>query len=73
MILPDAADIPEKQDRSKTINTQIPISIDERGCPELPTTTMADGYKTKIVQSMLREYCTAHIREFTCNPLANKV
>jgi hypothetical protein len=24
---------------------------------------MNDGYKTKIVQSMLREYCTLHIRE----------
>jgi hypothetical protein len=73
MILPDTVDILGKQDRSKTINTQIPITFDASGCPDLPTTTMGNGYKTKIVQSMLREYCTAHIREFTCNPLANKV
>jgi hypothetical protein len=54
---------PEKKDRSKTITTAIPISMDADGCPELPTTTAADGYKAKVVQSMTRNYCLAHIRE----------
>jgi hypothetical protein len=63
MILAEAVQIPEKQICSKTITTHIPISFDAVGCPELPTTTMADGHKTKNVQSLLREYCTEHIRE----------
>ena len=63
------AQTPPQEVRSKTVTTQIPIAIDAVGCPTLPTTTMADGYKTKRVQSMLREYCTAHIREFSFDPL----
>ena len=53
---------------SKTVTTQIPISIDVVRCPALPTTTISDCYKAKIVQSMLREYCTAHIYEKAINP-----
>lgn len=68
MIHPDTVHSPPIKDRSKTITTQIPISIDQDGCPELPKVTMSDGYKTKVVQSMLREYCTAHIRELSYNP-----
>jgi hypothetical protein len=70
MSLPETVQSPPRMVRSKTVTTQIPISIDEVGCPELPTTTMADGYKAKIVQSMLREYCTAHIREHSFNSFA---
>jgi hypothetical protein len=58
----DPTDVPPKPDRSKTITTKIPITKDMSGCPELPTVSMLDGYKTKVVQSMLREYCTAHVR-----------
>ena len=31
--------------------------------PTLPSTTMSGGYATKVVQSMLEEYCIAHIHE----------
>ncbi|KAF8259055.1 hypothetical protein EI94DRAFT_1814044 [Lactarius quietus] len=61
----DPVEVLAKPDHSKTITTKIPISVDMSGCPELPTVTMLDGYKTKVVQSMLREYCTAHMRFIT--------
>ncbi|KAF8270246.1 hypothetical protein EI94DRAFT_1698918 [Lactarius quietus] len=57
----DPVEVLAKPDHSKTITTKIPISMDMSGCPKLPTVTMLDGYKTKVVQSMLREYCTAHM------------
>ena len=58
---------PEAEDL-ETMNTNpIPIQLDDAGFPELPPTTRNDGRKTKIVQSMLREYCTAHIRELHLN------
>jgi hypothetical protein len=72
MILAETIQVPQKLDRSKTITTQIPISIDSDGYPELPTVSMADGYKTKVVQSMLRDYCTAHIREPSFYPFSAK-
>ncbi|KAH9009634.1 hypothetical protein EDB85DRAFT_2162478 [Lactarius pseudohatsudake] len=56
-----------KKDRSRTINTPIPIVFDKYKCPKLPKVTMFDGYKAKVVQSLLREYCTAHIRFVTGN------
>src|ERR1700735_3732086 len=52
-----------KQDRSQTIKSRIPIPKEHSGRPAIPSTTMSDGYATKVVQSMLREYCTAHLRE----------
>jgi hypothetical protein len=63
MILPEVVESPEKKDLSRTITTRIHISFDSDGCPELPKARRKDGYKTKVLQSMLREYCTAHIRE----------
>jgi hypothetical protein len=63
MASPESIPSTPPKDHSKTNTTPISISLDADGCPELPTVTMADGYKTKVVQSMLREYCTAHIRE----------
>jgi hypothetical protein len=48
----------------KTITTPIPITIKSNGCPDIPTVTIEQGYKTKIVQTMLREYCTEHIRKY---------
>ncbi|KAH9172395.1 hypothetical protein EDB89DRAFT_1906250 [Lactarius sanguifluus] len=59
---------PPKKDLSRTIKTPIPIILDTDGCPELPTVTMSDGYKAKVVQSLLRDYCTAHIRYVTRKP-----
>jgi hypothetical protein len=63
MVSPEPIPSSPPKNRSKTNSTPIPILFDSDGCPELPTVTMPDGYKTKVVQSMLREYCTAHIRE----------
>ncbi|KAH8992193.1 hypothetical protein EDB92DRAFT_1816038 [Lactarius akahatsu] len=57
-----------KKDLSRTIKTPIPIICDRDGCPELPTVAMSDGYKAKVVQSLLRDYCTAHIRYVTRKP-----
>ena len=37
--------------------------MESDGCPILPLITPLDNYKTKAVQSMLREYCNAHARE----------
>ncbi|KAH9040940.1 hypothetical protein EDB85DRAFT_1886610 [Lactarius pseudohatsudake] len=58
---------PLKKDRSRTLNIPIRIVFDKDGCPELPKVTMFNGYKAKVVQSLLREYCTAHIRLVTRN------
>ncbi len=60
--LDDVQTIPK--DRSKTIKTPIIIQTKSNGCPEIPEITMAQGYKTKIVQIMLRDYLLAHIGEF---------
>ena len=58
----DPVDAPVK-DRSKTIKTMIPISKDSTGRPALPSITRSSNLHTKIIQSMLREYCMAHIHE----------
>ncbi|KAH9047244.1 hypothetical protein EDB84DRAFT_1435042 [Lactarius hengduanensis] len=45
--------------------TPIPLVVDKGRFPALPTVTMSDGYKAKVVQTLLREYCTTHIRYVT--------
>lgn len=50
--------------RSKTNKTPIHIKTDANGKPDIPLVTPVDAYHTKVVQTMLREYCTTHIREF---------
>ncbi|KAI9429894.1 hypothetical protein H4582DRAFT_2064504 [Lactarius indigo] len=54
-----------KRDLSKTITTPIPLVFNADGFPELPTVVSHDGYKAKVVQTLLRDYCTAHIRYVT--------
>jgi hypothetical protein len=67
-LIPVLGDVQTTQkDRSKTIKTPISIPIKSNGCPEIPDITMAQGYKTKVVQAMLRDYCTSHIREPSFN------
>jgi hypothetical protein len=56
-----AESIPIK-DNSRTVMAPIPIDTNEDGSPVLPVITINDGHKTKIVQNMLRDYCTTHIR-----------
>ncbi|KAH9069394.1 hypothetical protein EDB83DRAFT_2314420 [Lactarius deliciosus] len=63
----ETVDTPKK-DLSRTIKTPIPIICNADRCPELPTVAMSDGYKAKVVQSLLRDYCTAHIRYVTRKP-----
>jgi hypothetical protein len=48
---------------SKTNKTPIQITMDAGGEPEIPPVTKADGYHTKVIQTTLRNYCTAHIRK----------
>ncbi|KAI9428965.1 hypothetical protein H4582DRAFT_2066083 [Lactarius indigo] len=52
-----------KRDLSKTITTPIPLVFNADGFPELPTVVSHDRYKAKVVQTLLRDYCTAHIHE----------
>jgi hypothetical protein len=67
MKLTEPDEEPEEEDPAKLNMKPIPVHLDEAGFPELPPTTSMDTNKTKIVQSMLREYCTAHIRELYIN------
>jgi hypothetical protein len=57
----------EEEDPEKMKSKPIPVLLDADGFPELPPTMSNDPYKTKMVQSMLREYCTAHVCELHCN------
>lgn len=54
---------PVRRGRSGRAATRIPISIDADGCPELPTITAQEKPPAKPLQSMLRDYCIAHMRE----------
>ena len=56
-------DDPPKKDHTRTVSKNIDIVLSEDGHPELPDISMYDDFKAKPLQSMLREYCTAHIRE----------
>ncbi|KAF8271564.1 hypothetical protein EI94DRAFT_1698108 [Lactarius quietus] len=44
----DPGEVHPKPGHSTTITTKIPISMDMSECPELPTTSMLNGYKTKV-------------------------
>ncbi|KAN0128961.1 hypothetical protein V8E53_013223 [Lactarius tabidus] len=50
-----------EEDHENMTTKPIPVHLDADRFPELPPTTSNDLHKTKIIQSMLREYCTAHI------------
>jgi hypothetical protein len=63
---------PEAEDPAKMNTKPIPVPLDDAGFPELPPTTQNDNNKTKIVQSMLREYCTAHARELYLNVFSER-
>ncbi|KAN0140679.1 hypothetical protein V8E53_001506 [Lactarius tabidus] len=54
-----------EEDRENMTTKPISVHLDADRFPELPPTTSNDPHKTKIIQSMLREYCTAHIRFIT--------
>src|ERR1700677_2972277 len=61
-------DIPD-EDRNavnawtKSIKTLIEITTDAEGEPEIPSVIQGSGFHTKVVQTAVRNYCTAHIRE----------
>ncbi|KAH9009513.1 hypothetical protein EDB83DRAFT_2322736 [Lactarius deliciosus] len=55
-------DQPAEKDRSKTLKAPIPIITDSNGLPAIPSITRGGSINTKVVQTTLRNYCTAHIR-----------
>ena len=58
---PDDPVDPPAKNRTRTIKKKVPIPKDETGRPVLPPITRSSNLHTKTVQSVLREYCTAHI------------
>lgn len=50
--------------RPKTHKDKIAIETDENGNPKIPSVTVRDKIHVKVLQTMLRDYCTAHIREY---------
>lgn len=54
---------PQRTSRSRTFSQAIPVTTDVVGCPALPSEDMCASHDAKSLQSMIREYCTAHIRE----------
>ncbi|KAH9007560.1 hypothetical protein EDB84DRAFT_1447435 [Lactarius hengduanensis] len=54
-----------EKDRSKTFKAPIPITTNRNGLPEVPSITKGDSINTKVVQTTLRNYCTAHIRSIS--------
>jgi hypothetical protein len=69
----DDEDVRAPEKRSRTIKTKIPISVNISGRPDLPSISMYEYHEAKMVQSMLREYCRAHISEALFFYLFNKV
>jgi hypothetical protein len=56
--------LPPDKGGPRTDTEHIPITLEESGHPVLPDIRMGNRNKTKRVQSMLREYCLAHIRQY---------
>ena len=54
---------PEVGVPARTNAEPIPVPLDDTGFPELPPTPRGGVKVTKVVQSMVREYCLAHVRE----------
>ncbi|KAN0139064.1 hypothetical protein V8E53_003066 [Lactarius tabidus] len=55
---------PSLFNRPKTNKTRIEIKIGADGRPAIPPVTLADTYHAKSLQTMLRDYCSIHIRAF---------
>ena len=53
---------PSLLSRFKTNKNKITIETDPDGNPKIPTISIRDTYHVKTLQTMLRNYCTAHIR-----------
>ena len=52
--------------RFKTDKEKIVIEKDPNGDPKIPILSASTTYNLKTLQTMLREYCTAHIRTSRC-------
>ena len=48
----------------KTNKNKIKIEINDSGNPKNPSISMGDSYHSKVLQAMLRDYCTIHIHMF---------
>ncbi|KAN0129861.1 hypothetical protein V8E53_012333 [Lactarius tabidus] len=62
----DQVALPPQKGGPKTNTEHIPIILEESGCPIRPDIRMDNMNKTKRVQSMLRDYCLAHICKCLC-------
>ena len=58
------------KDRSKTIKTPFHIVTDNKGNPEIPSITTS--YHSKVVQTTIRKYLTAHISELHPHYILNR-
>ena len=59
----DTDEGPEVEVPTRDNAEPIPVPLDDTGFPELPPTPKSGVKLTKVVQSMVREYCLAHVRE----------
>ncbi|KAH9012689.1 hypothetical protein EDB85DRAFT_2158821 [Lactarius pseudohatsudake] len=60
-----------KKDLSRTIKIPVQITTNKKtGEPEIPSIVKGGGHQTKVVQTALRGYCTAHIRFISGKPYA---
>ncbi|KAH9011565.1 hypothetical protein EDB84DRAFT_1569679 [Lactarius hengduanensis] len=59
-----------QKDPSRTIKIPVQITTNATGEPEIPSIVKGDGHQTKVVQTALRGYCTAHIRFISGKPYA---
>ncbi|KAH9009125.1 hypothetical protein EDB84DRAFT_1571484 [Lactarius hengduanensis] len=59
-----------QKDPSRTIKIPVQITTNATGEPEILSIVKGDGHQTKVVQTALRGYCTAHIRFISGKPYA---
>ncbi|KAH9016363.1 hypothetical protein EDB84DRAFT_1567258 [Lactarius hengduanensis] len=60
-----------QKDLSRTIKIPVQITTNKKtGEPEIPSIVKGGGHQTKVVQTALRGYCTAHIRFISGKPYA---
>ncbi|KAI9439083.1 hypothetical protein H4582DRAFT_2075741 [Lactarius indigo] len=51
-----------EKNHARTLKAPVQITTDVTGEPEIPSIVKGGGHQAKVVQTALRDYCTAHIR-----------
>ncbi|KAI9430761.1 hypothetical protein H4582DRAFT_2063414 [Lactarius indigo] len=51
-----------EKNHARTLKAPVQITTDVTGEPEIPSIVKGGGHQAKVVQTVLRDYCTAHIR-----------